>query len=86
MKSSLQRLQVANEIKQKCTGYNLLDDLGTKVLFRMLDKYVNEGITYINKEIKLVRRYDRPRYYLINLYNDPLVADTVIIKELALNL
>jgi hypothetical protein len=83
MKSTAQRLEVANEIKEKCIKYNLKDDLGTKVLFSMLDKYVNEGTTYINKEIKLVRRYDRPRYYLINLYNDAHIVDTVIIKELA---
>ena len=47
----------------------------------MLDKYVDEGETYVGKEVKLAKRYDRPRYYLVNLYNDNSIKDTVIIRS-----
>ena len=83
MKTRAQRLSTANETKIQCIEHNLTEDLGTKVLFKMLDKYVDEGTTYLNKEIKLVRRYDVKRFYLVNLYNDAKINDTVLIREAA---
>jgi hypothetical protein len=80
MKSRAERLAVANEVKLQCLNHDLSDDIGTRVLFRMLDKYVDEGETYENKEIKLAKRYDRPRFYLVNLLNNKAVKDTVIIR------
>jgi hypothetical protein len=80
MKSRTERLSTANEVKLVCIEHQLSDDIGTQVLYRMLDKYVDDGETYINKEIRLTKRYDRPRYFLVNLYNDETKKDTVVIK------
>jgi hypothetical protein len=76
-----ERLATANEVKLLCIEHQLSDDVGTRVLYLMLDKYVDKGETYLNKEIRLTKRYDRPRYYLVNLYNDKAHTDTVIIKS-----
>ena len=81
MRTRAQRLATANETKMQCIEHNLSDDLGTKVLFSMLDKYVEEGTTYLNKKIKLVRRYDIERFYLVNLFNDIKIKDTILIRE-----
>ena len=80
MKSRSERLQISTETKLQCIQHELGDDIGTKVLFRMLDKYVEDGTTYIDKEIKLAKRYDMPRYYFVNLYNDPARRDVVLIR------
>ncbi len=80
MRSRSDRLATANDVKIQCIQHQLSDDIGTRVLYRMLDKYVEEGETYIGKEIKLAKRYDQPRYYLVNLHNDPKVKDTVLIR------
>jgi hypothetical protein len=80
MKTRAERLATANEVKLMCLSHDLGDDIGTKVLFRMLDKYVEEGETYENKEIKLAKRYDRPRYYVVNLCNEKSIRDTVLIR------
>jgi hypothetical protein len=80
MKDRSQRLQVANEVKLNCINHDLNEDFGTKILFGMLDQYVEKGTSYNNKEIRLVGRYDRPRYYLVNLHNDSAKRDTVLIK------
>ncbi len=80
MKSRAERLATANEVKLVCMEHQLSDDIGTQVLYRMLDKYVDDGETYVNKEIRLTKRYDRPRYFLVNLYNDEAKKDTVVIK------
>ncbi len=76
-----ERLKAANEVKLQCLSHELTDDIGTRVLFRMLDKYVEEGETYENYEIKLAKRYDRPRYYLVNLLNNKTIKDTVVVKS-----
>jgi hypothetical protein len=81
MRTRAQRLSTANEVKLQCIEHQLSDDLGTRVLYTMLDRYVNTGETYIGKEIRLVKRYDRPRYYLVNLYNDTNKKDTVLIRD-----
>ncbi len=81
MRTREQRLKTANEVKLQCIEHQLSDDLGTRVLYTMLDLYVNRGETYEDKRIRLVKRYDRPRYYLVNLYNDENKKDTVLIRE-----
>lgn len=81
MRTRSQRLATANEVKLQCIEHNLSDDLGTRVLYRMLDNYVERGETYIGKEIRLVKRYDRPRFYLVNLHNDPNMRDAVLIRD-----
>jgi hypothetical protein len=81
MRTREQRLATVNEVKLQCINHQLSDDLGTRVLYTMLDRYVNAGETYEDKRIRLVKRYDRPRYYLVNLHNDPNKRDTVLIRE-----
>ena len=80
MRTRSERLATANEVKMQCIQHELSDDIGSQVLYRMLDKYVEEGITFIDKEVKLAKRYDRPRYYLVNLHNNPQINDTVLIR------
>ena len=81
MRTRAERLATLNEVKLVCMEHELSDDIGTRVLYSILDKYVDNGETYVNKEIRLVKRYDRPRYYLVNLYNDKTKVDTVVIKS-----
>ena len=81
MRTRAQRLLTANETKLQCIEHNLSNDLGTKILFKMLDKYVEEGTTYVNKQINLVNRYDIKRFYFVNLLNDEKVKDTVLIRS-----
>ena len=79
-KTKSQRLQILNEAKLSCLEHDLQDQIASKVLFRMLDNYYENGTTYINKELTLHLRYDMPRKYVVNLYNDMDKKDTVIIK------
>lgn len=76
------RLLTVNETKMKCIEHDLTDDIATKILFTMLDNYVNDGTSYVNKELVLQGHYDRPRKYLINLYNDVSKRDTVLIRSI----
>ena len=84
-KTASQRLLTVNEIKMQCIDNNLMDDLATKILFRMLDKYHEKGETYVNKELRLVGRYDRERKYVINLFNDTHQRDVVLIRAIEFN-
>jgi hypothetical protein len=81
-KTSGERLITVNEIKMKCIEHDLTNDTATKVLFIMLNNYHRDGTTYINKELKLSGRYDIPRKYVINLWNDQTKTDTVLIRAL----
>ena len=81
MRKKKDRLSIVNEIKMKCIELDLTQDLATKILFTMLDKYHEEGTTY-HKELKLVLRYETPRKYVVNLHNDPKIKDTVLIRAL----
>lgn len=74
------RLLIANEVKMQCIDHDLMGELGTKVLFRMLDNYVDHGTTYINKELGILQLSQRPRKYVVKLYNDPSKVDTVVIS------
>lgn len=77
-----ERLVSVNETKVKCMEHDLMDDLATKILYRMLDNYYNDGTTYINKELKLTGRHVIPRKYVVNLYNDSKKKDCVLIRAL----
>ena len=79
-KDRSERLSVSLETKMKCMEHNLTDNLATKILFSMLDTYVNEGTTYINKKLSLNLKGDINREYLINLYNDRSKRDVVLIR------
>jgi hypothetical protein len=59
-----------------------MDDVATKILFTMLDNYCDKAITYIDKELRLISRYDADRKYVINLYNDKRKKDMVLIRAL----
>jgi hypothetical protein len=73
------RLATINDIKLKCIQHNLQDDPATKILFKLLDDYHQNGTIY-HLELKLKRRYDRPRKFLVDLYNDINKKDTVMIR------
>lgn len=81
-KTASERLISVNETKLKCIELDLTEDIGTKVLFRMLDNYHKDGTTYIGKELKLCNRYDAPRKYIVNLWNDRSKKDVVLIRAL----
>jgi hypothetical protein len=81
-KTASERLRVVNETKMKCIEHNLTDDLATKILFKMLDKYHQDGTVYTNKELALQGRYDLRRKYVINLWNDHKKRDTVLIRAI----
>ena len=76
------RQKTANETKVNCLAHNLDGDLATKVLFGMLDNYVERGVTYQNKVLRLVDRKNSGWCYVVNLYNDPHVKDRVLIHKI----
>jgi len=82
-KTRSERLQVVNETKMQCIAHNLESELGTRILFRALDKYHQDGTTYINKQIRLTLRGDMGRYYLVNLYNQKYKRDVVLIRAMS---
>lgn len=82
IKTASERLITVNKTKIKCIEHDLTDDIATKILFTMLDNYHRDGTVYLNKELKLNKRYDRPRKYVINLWNDRNKIDTVMIRSL----
>lgn len=81
-RTASQRLVTVNETKMKCIEHDLTDDLATKILFRMLDNYHENGSVYENVELRLKGRYDRERKYVVNLYNDATKKDTVLIRAI----
>ena len=86
MKTRAERQLVADETKENCSVNRLTGDLGTKVLFLILDDYVETGSVYLGKELRIVGnstpalRASAPCKYIVNLYNDPAKSDTVIIR------
>lgn len=79
-KTPSERLKVVNETKMKCIEHDLTDDLATKILFKMLDRYHQDGTVYQNKELTLSGRYDMRRKYVVNLHNDRNKRDIVLIR------
>ena len=86
MKTRAERLQVVEEIQANCVAKDLIRDLGTKVLFAILDDYLEKGTIYIGKELRIIGnstpalRNSAPCKYVLNLYNDPGKTDTVVIR------
>jgi hypothetical protein len=77
-----ERLKITNETKMKCIELELTEEVATNVLFAMLDKYHEDGTTYIGKELQLSPRHLTPRKYVVNLWNSMGKKDTVLIREL----
>jgi len=87
MKTRAERLQVVEEIRANCVSKELTKDLGTKVLFAILDDYLEKGTVYLDKELRIIGnstpalRNSAPCKYVLNLYNDPEKTDTVVIRS-----
>ena len=81
-RSRTERLASVNETKLKIIELDLMNDLATQILFKMLDNYHAKGTTYLNKELTLVGRHAVPRKYVVNLYNDSKKKDIVLIRTL----
>jgi hypothetical protein len=74
------RVCVVNEVKMRCIEHDLMDEIGTKVLFRILDEYVEKGTPCVGKELGILKLSQRPRKYVIRLFDDPSKTDTVVIS------
>ena len=87
MKTIAERLQVVEEIRANCGAKDLTRDLGTKVLFAILDDYLEKGTIYLDKELRIIGnstpalRNSAPCKYVLNLYNDSGKTDTVVIRS-----
>ena len=86
MKTRAERQSVVEEIRANCFAKELTKDLGTKVLFAILDDYLEKGTIYLGKELRIIGnstpalRNSAPCKYVLNLYNDPEKTDTVVIR------
>lgn len=78
-KSASERLKIVNETKLKLIENHLMDDPSTKVLWIFLNNYHANG-TECHCELPLKLRYDIPRKYVVDLWNDAKKMDTVVIK------
>jgi len=88
-KTKAERLRIINEVKVKCLENELTDDPATKILFSMLENYYSKGVTYLNKELKIVgkgksMRGSVPSKFVVNLYNDRHKVDVVLIRPQSL--
>jgi hypothetical protein len=86
MKTRAERLFTVEEIRRNCIAKELTKDLGTKVLFAVLDDYLEKGTIYLEKELRIIGnsspalRNSAPCKYVLNLYNDRAKTDTVVIR------
>ena len=86
MKTRAERQSVVEEIRSNCVAKDLTKDLGTKVLFAILDDYLEKGTIYLDKELRIIGnstpalRNNAPCKYVLNLYNNPEKTDTVVIR------
>jgi hypothetical protein len=74
------RIKIVNEVKMNCIEHDLMEEIGTKVLFKMLDEYVSKGTPFVGKQLGILKLSPQPRKYIVKLYNDPSKVDTVIIS------
>ncbi len=87
MKTRAERLLTVEEIRSNCEAKELTRDLGTKVLFAILDDYLEKGTVYLEKELRIIGnstpalRNSAPCKYELNLYNNPSKTDTVVIRS-----
>jgi hypothetical protein len=86
LKTRQERLQVVQETKTNCTKQGLQADLGTRVLYAILDDYLEKGTPYLNKELRIIGnstpalRASAPCKFVVNLYNDPGRRDTIVLR------
>ena len=78
-KTQSERLAVANEIKMNILEHNLEGDFASKVLWKILDRYVDNG-NPVHTLLNLKGRYDRERMFVVDLYNDTRKRDVVLIR------
>lgn len=80
-KTKQERQQTVSEVKFNIINKDLENEIASKVLFRMLDIYVETGQPVIEKELSLHLPGDAPRKFVVNLYNQKNRMDTVVIKS-----
>lgn len=79
-KTKSERLHTINEIKMNCIENNLgYQEIALKVLYAMMDNYYKNGITYINKSLRL---QNSERNIIVNLYNDTNKTDCVVMRNI----
>lgn len=71
----------ALETHDKCEELKIENMPATKILYAMLNNYVNDGTTYVRKELRFFAPRDTmPRKFVVNLYNDKSKEDHVLIR------
>lgn len=78
-KTRSERLQVVNETKIKLMEHGLETDPASKVLWMILDRYVETG-TPVNTVLHFKGRQVMGRHYVVNLYNNRRKLDVVLIR------
>lgn len=74
-----QRQKIVSETLYQIEKMGLKYELATRVLTTMLDNYLKNGTTYVNKELFFT---SSPRKYVVNLRNMRSIQDTIIIKTI----
>ena len=80
-KTKMERMKIYAEVEEKIYEHRLESELASKILMSMMDNYLLKGTTYINKELTLDLRADIPRKYVVNLFNDKDLTDSVVIRS-----
>lgn len=75
------RTRIVNEIKFNLMSLDIQNELTMRILFAMLHNYINNGTTYIKKELTINTQNNIQQVFLINLFNDTSKTDTVIISK-----
>ncbi len=78
-KSNSERLLVVNEVKINVINNSLENELASKILFKILDDYYENGTVYENKTLSIKSINKK---YVISLYNDKKKQDVVKISVL----
>lgn len=73
------RLWTVNEIKMQIIEHGLQADVASKVLWKILDSYV-ENAKPVDTELVLKGRYDMRRKFVVKLYGSSRRKDTVLIR------
>lgn len=73
---------VSMETREQCKTLKLEDLPATKILYAMLTNYVNDGTTYVNKELRFHASQDiMPRKFIVSLHNNKGKKDSVLIRS-----
>jgi hypothetical protein len=75
------RLWTVNEIKIQIIDHNLHDDVASKVLWKILDSYVEDGKP-VDVELLLKGRYDISRKFVVKLHGSAKHKDVVLIRSI----